>query len=163
MRRDEFLPPKADCHGGELDRAKREREGSHRAIIPELGKNTATGGEMTARQPRPSSGASPESLACRVYRITATRQQRQDWLFHQLTRLFSWVVLLALVGIIVSLVINAMPAFNKFGLEFIWRDEWDIINEEFGAAIAVFGTLASASIALLIAVPLSFEIGRAHV
>lgn len=77
MRRDEFLPPKADCHGGELDRAKREREGSRRAIIPELGKNTATGGEMTARQPRPSSGASPESLACRVYRMTATRQQRQ--------------------------------------------------------------------------------------
>ena len=99
-----------------------------------------------------------QRLPAAEMRQIAARQQRQDWLFHQLTRLFSWVVLLALVGIIVSLVINAMPAFNKFGLEFIWRDEWDIINEEFGAAIAVFGTLASASIALLIAVPLSFGI-----
>jgi phosphate transport system permease protein len=50
------------------------------------------------------------------------------------------------------------PAFQKFGFQFIWRVEWDIINEEFGAAIAIVGTLASATIALLIAVPLAFGI-----
>ena len=122
-----------------------------------------------------------QGLSVAEMRQIAVRQQRQDWLFHQITRLFSWVVLLALVGIIISLIVNATPAFAKFGLEFIWRVEWDIINQEFGAAIAIFGTLASASIALLIAVPLSFgialfltetcpvmlrrslEIGRAHV
>ena len=38
------------------------------------------------------------------------------------------------------------------------RVEWDIVNEEFGAAIAIVGTLASAGIALLIAVPLAFGI-----
>ena len=91
-------------------------------------------------------------------RQMAARQQRQDWVFHQLTRLFSWVVLLALVGIVISLIINATPAFSRFGVEFIWRVEWDIINQEFGAAIAIFGTLVSAGIALLIAVPLSFGI-----
>jgi phosphate transport system permease protein len=62
------------------------------------------------------------------------------------------------VGIIVSLLINAWPSFRKFGVQFIWRVEWDIVNEEFGAAIAIFGTLASAGIALLIAVPLAFGI-----
>ncbi len=36
--------------------------------------------------------------------------------------------------------------------------EWDIINEEFGAAIAIVGTLISAGIAMLIAVPLAFGI-----
>ena len=91
-------------------------------------------------------------------RQMAARQQRQDWVFHQLTRLFSWVVLLALVGIVISLIINATPAFSRFGVEFIWRVEWDIINQEFGAAIAIFGTVVSAGIALLIAVPLSFGI-----
>ena len=88
----------------------------------------------------------------------AKQQQRQDWLFHQLTRFFSWAVLFALIGILVSLILNAMPAFSKFGIEFVWRVEWDIINQEFGAAIAIFGTMVSAGIALLIAVPLSFGI-----
>ena len=63
----------------------------------------------------------------------------------------SLLVLAALLGIIVSLFIYAWPTFHKFGVQFIWRVEWDIINEEFGAAIAIVGTLASAGIALLIA------------
>lgn len=88
----------------------------------------------------------------------AARQQSQDFWFHLLTMTFSLIVLVSLVGILVSLVINATPALQKFGLEFIWRIEWDIVNEEFGALISIFGTLASAAIALLIAVPLSFGI-----
>ncbi len=88
----------------------------------------------------------------------ARRQRWQDFLFHKVTMVFSLLVLAALTGIIISLFINAWPAFQKFGVGFIWRVEWDIINEEFGAAIAIVGTLLSASIALLIAVPLSFGI-----
>jgi len=79
-------------------------------------------------------------------------------LFHFVTQSFSLLVLAALVGIIISLLINAWPSFQKFGIQFIWRVEWDIVNEEFGAAIAIFGTLASAGIALLIAVPLAFGV-----
>ena len=86
------------------------------------------------------------------------RQQIQDFFFHKITLTFSLIVLVALLGIIVSLFVNAWPAFQKFGFEFIWRVEWDIVNEEFGAAIAVVGTLVSATIALLIAVPLSFGV-----
>ena len=88
----------------------------------------------------------------------ARRQQWQDVAFHRLTQAFSLLVLVALLGIIGSLVVNAWPAFQKFGAHFIWRVEWDIINEEFGAAIAIVGTVASAGIALLIAVPLAFGI-----
>jgi phosphate transport system permease protein len=88
----------------------------------------------------------------------ASRQRWQDFLFHKVTMLFSLLVLAALLGIIVSLFINAWPAFQKFGLNFVWRVEWDIVNEEFGAAIAIVGTLLSASIALLLAVPLAFGI-----
>ena len=88
----------------------------------------------------------------------AKRQRFQDIVFHRLTQTFSLLVLLALTGIIVSLFINAWPAFQKFGLQFIWRVEWDVVNEEFGAAISIVGTLASAGIAMLIAVPLAFGI-----
>ncbi|HEX5784806.1 phosphate ABC transporter permease subunit PstC [Hydrogenophaga soli] len=91
--------------------------------------------------------------------LTIARRQRiQDFFFHRITQAFSLLVLVALLGIIGSLFVNALPTFQKFGLHFIWRVEWDIINEEFGAAIAIFGTLASAAIALLIAVPLAFGI-----
>lgn len=88
----------------------------------------------------------------------ARRQRWQDFLFHKVTMVFSLLVLAALTGIIISLFINAWPAFQKFGIGFVWRVEWDIVNEEFGAAIAIVGTLLSASIALLIAVPLAFGI-----
>ena len=86
------------------------------------------------------------------------RQRIQDFLFHKITLLFSVLVLLALAGILVSLLVSAWPAFHKFGIGFIWRVEWDIINEEFGAMIAVYGTVVSSVIALLLAVPLAFGI-----
>ena len=88
----------------------------------------------------------------------ARRQRLQDVIFHRLTQGFSLLVLVALVGIIASLFYNAWPTFQKFGVAFLWTVEWDIVNEEYGAAIAIVGTLLSAGIAMLIAVPLAFGI-----
>ncbi|WVN41300.1 phosphate ABC transporter permease subunit PstC [beta proteobacterium MWH-UniP1] len=102
---------------------------------------------------------SADSQALEQRRLAVVKTQRtQDWFFHKITMVFSLLVLVSLVGILVSLFINAWPAFQKFGIEFLWRVEWDIINEEFGALIAIYGTIASATIALLIAVPLAFGI-----
>ena len=88
----------------------------------------------------------------------AKRQHLQDVVFHRTTQSFSLLVLIALVGIIVSLFINAWPTFAKFGAHFLWYVEWDIINQEFGAAISIVGTVLSAGIAMLLAVPLAFGI-----
>jgi phosphate transport system permease protein len=88
----------------------------------------------------------------------AKKQRFQDALFHRLTQSFSLLVLIALVGIIGSLFYNAWPTFAKFGAHFLWYVEWDIINEEFGAAISIVGTVLSAGIALVLAVPLAFGI-----
>ena len=91
--------------------------------------------------------------------VTIAKKQRlQDFFFHRVTQGFSLLVLAALLGIIISLFINAWPTFQKFGLQFIWRVEWDIIKQDFGAAIAVVGTVASAAIAMVLAVPLAFGI-----
>ena len=89
---------------------------------------------------------------------TAKKQRVQDFFFHRVTQAFSLLVLVALLGIIVSLFVNAWPTFQKFGLHFLTHIEWDIVNEDFGAAIAIVGTVASATIALLIAVPLAFGV-----
>ncbi len=88
----------------------------------------------------------------------ARRQRWQDALFHRGTQAFSLLVLAALLGILVSLFVSAWPTFRTFGVQFLWTVEWDVVGEQFGAAIAIVGTVLSAGIALLLAVPLAFGI-----
>ena len=88
----------------------------------------------------------------------AKRQHLLDKLFYLVTQFFALSVLLALLGIIASLIINAYPAFDQFGFGFFTTVEWDIINGEFGGLIAIYGTVITSVIALGIAVPLSFGI-----
>ncbi len=92
-----------------------------------------------------------------VLRI-AKRQRTLDRLFKYATQFFALSVLLTLLGIIASLIFNAAPALSKFGFGFFTTVEWDIINGEFGGLIAIYGTIITSVIALLIAVPLSFGI-----
>jgi phosphate transport system permease protein len=82
----------------------------------------------------------------------------QDFIFHKVTLAFAALVLLILVGIIASLVVGAWPALSHFGPGFITRIEWDPVNDEYGALIAIAGTVISSLIALLIAFPVSFGI-----
>ncbi|HEY8606327.1 MAG TPA: phosphate ABC transporter permease subunit PstC [Noviherbaspirillum sp.] len=86
------------------------------------------------------------------------RQRIEDFIFHKLTLFFALSVLLVLAGIIVSLVINAWPAFREFGPAFVTTVEWDPVNDQYGALIAIVGTVATSLIALLIAFPISFGI-----
>ena len=85
-------------------------------------------------------------------------QRIQDFVFHKSTLFFALTVLFALIGIIISLIVNAWPALREFGVGFFFTVEWDIINGQFGGLIAIFGTVVTALIALIIAVPLSFGV-----
>ncbi len=85
-------------------------------------------------------------------------QRWQDIVFHRGTQFFALSVLFALLGIIGSLLINAWPALKEFGPSFFISQEWDVVNGEFGGLIAIYGTIVTSLIALLIAVPLSFGI-----
>ncbi|MDO9093955.1 MAG: phosphate ABC transporter permease subunit PstC [Rubrivivax sp.] len=70
----------------------------------------------------------------------------------------AWVTLLLLAGIIVSLLVGAMPAIREFGLGFFVSTEWDPVQLKFGGLVMIYGTLMTSFIALLIAVPVSFGI-----
>ena len=85
-------------------------------------------------------------------------QRWQDYLFEKTTLVFATTTLVALLGIIVSLVISAWPALSTFGVPFFYTVEWDIVNSAFGGLIAIFGTVVTALIAIVLAVPLSFGI-----
>jgi len=91
-------------------------------------------------------------------RNTMRVQRIQDFIFHKVTLLFAASVLVVLVGIIISLAIGAAPAFREFGASFLVTNEWDPVNDKFGALIAITGTLVTSFIALLVAFPVSFGI-----
>ena len=63
-----------------------------------------------------------------------------------------------LLGILVSLLIGAWPAIEKYGLGFLSSSVWDPVTGEFGGLVMIYGTIATSLIALLIAVPVSFGI-----
>ena len=81
-----------------------------------------------------------------------------DALFSFLAHGAAWLTLALLVGIIISLVIGAAPAIEKFGLGFLWSTEWDPVQDRYGGLVMIYGTLMTSFIALLIAVPVSFGI-----
>jgi phosphate transport system permease protein len=106
-----------------------------------------------------SSEASAKDSGFSAALIATMRKQRiQDFIFHKITLTFALTVLLMLGGIIASLFIGAWPAFHEFGLSFITNTTWNTVTDQYGAAVAIVGTLVTSLIALLIAFPVSFGI-----
>ena len=81
-----------------------------------------------------------------------------DIVFSALAHAAAWITLLLLAGIIGSLLVGAMPAIREYGLNFLWRSEWDPVQNKYGGLVMIYGTLMTSAIALLIAVPVSFGI-----
>jgi phosphate transport system permease protein len=85
-------------------------------------------------------------------------QRRLDWLFVGTTKLFALLVLASLAGIMISLVIGAIPSMKQFGFGFFTNANWDPVAGDYGALAPIYGTLVTSFIALMVAVPVSFGI-----
>src|ERR1700682_6721128 len=81
-----------------------------------------------------------------------------DAIFRNLTRFFAFAVFSLLGAIVISLVMGSSLTLQKFGVNFLWNEEWDPVRENFGALVPIYGTLVTSAIALLIAIPVSFGI-----
>lgn len=93
-----------------------------------------------------------------LHQQQVARFRRQDRLFHVSTQFFAFLVLAALVGILISLTIEAWPSLKAFGPSFLWSNVWSVPDDEYGALAAIYGTVVTSVLALLIAVPISFGI-----
>jgi phosphate transport system permease protein len=71
---------------------------------------------------------------------------------------FAAAIPLLLVLIAVSIFAAAWPALTRSGLSFLTQSRWDVAAGQFGAAPAIFGTVVSSAIALLIATPLALGV-----
>jgi phosphate transport system permease protein len=81
-----------------------------------------------------------------------------DKAFEWLTRSFAFLVFSLLLAILASLVIGSQLSIEKYGFSFIWRSDWDPVQEQFGALVPIYGTLVTSAIAMIIGVPVSFGI-----
>jgi phosphate transport system permease protein len=74
--------------------------------------------------------------------------------FRQLSMALASVVAIVLLGIFLVVFTGAREAIAEFGLAFITTSAWDPVNESYGAFVAIYGTLVTSMLSLLIAVPL---------
>lgn len=86
------------------------------------------------------------------------RFQIGDRIFRLLVTAAAASIPILLGFLVYELWIGAAPAIDKFGFGFIGNEVWDPVAEEFGAWPLILGTLLSAFLALLIAVPLSLGV-----
>ena len=115
---------------------------------------SAVGLKAGAQQDRAQrTKAENERLAARVARFAT-----QDKLFAGVTFSFAALVMLILGGILLSLLVEAWPALREYGPAFLTGGTWSPADDVYGALIAVYGTLVTSAIALLLAVPISFGI-----
>ena len=86
------------------------------------------------------------------------RLKTSDTGFRLVTQLSALIVLALLLGVAISLLIGSWPAFSTFGFDFFVSDAWSPPKEHFGAAAAIYGTLATSAIAMVIGVPVGLGV-----
>lgn len=88
----------------------------------------------------------------------ASRDLRADRTFRWVVTSAGIFVLISLLGAALSMLWGGRLAFSTFGFGFLTSTEWDAVGGQFGALVPIYGTLVTALIAMLIAVPVSFGI-----
>ena len=90
--------------------------------------------------------------------LVGTSRQRRlisgDRVFEVIAYGAAALILLIAVVFIIALFIPALPAITKFGLGFFVSRTWDPVRTQFGALPAIYGTLVTSAIALVIAFPI---------
>jgi phosphate transport system permease protein len=79
-----------------------------------------------------------------------------DKVFPNLTLFFALVIVAILLGLVIILTTDALPSIRQFGLSFLTNTVWNPVKEIYGALPAIYGTVLTSAIALIIAVPISF-------
>jgi phosphate transport system permease protein len=81
-----------------------------------------------------------------------------DNVFVWTARIFALAIAGVLIWIAVVVALRAMPAVSQFGLGFLFSSSWNPVNNQYGIWPAIYGTLVSSAIALLIAVPIGLGV-----
>jgi len=105
--------------------------------------------------PGPADGRAAAGLSLPPFAV-ARRAPRAwgDRIYRGLSRGGALVLVLLVLAIAAEMSRSALPAIRAFGWRFLVNSTWDPVAEHYGALPFVYGTLLSAALAMLIAVPL---------
>ncbi|USD43646.1 phosphate ABC transporter permease subunit PstC [Vibrio sp. SCSIO 43135] len=87
--------------------------------------------------------------------LTIQNKVNGDSVFNKLSFTSALLIFVTLIGIVFSLIEGGWPAFKEFGPGFVFQNVWDPIGGQFGAASAIYGTLVTSFIAIVIATPIA--------
>ncbi len=107
-----------------------------------------------------NSSIQPSSVVDDKLDIFAT-DAKNLWLesgFQWLVRGFAIFLVIMFLWMIYIIFGEAKPAIEKFGLGFIFSQEWDTVEGVYGALPYIYGTLVSSFLAILIGVPIGLAI-----
>lgn len=98
--------------------------------------------------------AASESTDLFLLRRRPPQEKLVDQGFRQLSVLLASLVGLVLLGILLVVLFGSREAMARFGLGFLVISDWDPVGDTYGAFTAIYGTIVTSILALLIAVPL---------
>ncbi len=85
-------------------------------------------------------------------------ERNLDEAFVWLTKIFALSIAGILIWITVVVAIEALPAIEKFGGEFLFSTNWNPVDDEYGALPQLYGTLITSLIALILAAPIGLGV-----
>jgi phosphate transport system permease protein len=103
-------------------------------------------------------GAKGSPPAVSIFKSGTTGRNIGDYVFENITRFFAFILLSLVLIMLYEMLRQSMPSIEKFGWGFITSQDWDPVQDNFGALPFIFGTLYSSLLALVIALPLSVGI-----
>jgi phosphate transport system permease protein len=104
---------------------------------------------------RPATPATPMGSAAVGGRSRIDVSVGGDRIYGWVTTGFALAVPLLLGAIAWAVFRAGWPALHRFGISFFTESDWDPVNTRFGAAPALYGTIVSSAIAIILATPLA--------
>ena len=81
-----------------------------------------------------------------------------DRIFHNMTRFSALLILFIVAWIFTVLFDHSTEAMRTFGFDFITKDEWAPNVDKFGAYAAIFGSVVSTFLAMLLSIPVAIGV-----
>ncbi len=87
-------------------------------------------------------------------RIRSKADQWIDSGFKKITISMAAMVALVLFSILLVVFLESKPSIQNYGINFLITSDWDPVNNRYGAFTAIYGTIITSLLSLLIAIPL---------
>jgi phosphate transport system permease protein len=85
-------------------------------------------------------------------------QIRAETLFKRLLVGIGAFMVVLVLGLLLTLITESVPSIKQLGIKYLWGTTWDPVNNVYGAAPFLLGTLFTSFLALIISIPFSFAI-----